>query len=207
MVIRWLLDGYWALLNCILAFLFLRLLFFCFFCFVSFCVWCSFVLGFFFLPISSVLSLYFILFFCSVMRDFVMVRVGGVWGTLGSFLNKLDPCRRQVHHVECHTLESRWHILRTSIHPSIPIDGHTYCWALSLRNISFLTLTVLFANQPEGDLVQKQQSQFVFSSSFIWQWLLPMSLTSIAHIYISPFPITPSDDWHACIQPQDHHSR
>eukprot|EP00042_Codosiga_hollandica_P059247 m.908496 g.908496 ORF g.908496 m.908496 type:complete len:2276 (+) comp60102_c0_seq5:98-6925(+) len=31
--------------------------------------------------------------FIRLMRDFVMVRIGGGWDTLGSFLTKIDPCR------------------------------------------------------------------------------------------------------------------
>jgi hypothetical protein len=31
-----------------------------------------------------------------VLREYVMVRIGGGWDTLGNFLSKLDPCRAQV---------------------------------------------------------------------------------------------------------------
>lgn len=33
-------------------------------------------------------------FFCKILRNHVMVRVGGGWDTLENYLNKHDPCRR-----------------------------------------------------------------------------------------------------------------
>ena len=42
-----------------------------------------------------VLTVHLTEYMCSVLRNHVVVRIGGGWDTLGNLLTKLDPCRRR----------------------------------------------------------------------------------------------------------------